>query len=54
MTKDPISYNKRIGIALGILLVDFAVFFVPIGAVFLMYIVLSNPPWFREFLDRCK
>jgi len=41
----------RILICLGILLIDLAVFFLPLTALFLIYIILVNPPWFREFLQ---
>jgi len=30
---------------------DFAVFVVPLTAVFMAYILVYNPPWFREFLS---
>ena len=42
----------RILICLGILLIDLAVFFLPLTALFLAYIILANPPWFREFLQK--
>ena len=41
----------RILIAIGILLVDFAAVVVPLTAIFLAYIVIYNPPWFRKFLN---
>jgi hypothetical protein len=41
----------RILIAAGILAVDLVIFFFPLTAVFLIYIVIYNPPWFREFLN---
>jgi hypothetical protein len=40
----------RVLLCAGILLVDLAVFFLPLTAFFLVYILLVNPPWFREFL----
>jgi len=43
--------TKRLLLAAGILLVDILVFFLPLTALFLIYILLYNPPWFREFLD---
>jgi len=43
--------TKRILFSAGILLVDFLVFFLPLTALFLVYILIFNPPWFREFLD---
>jgi hypothetical protein len=42
----------RLALALGIVLVDLAAFVVPLSALFLAYVILSNPPWVREFLDR--
>ncbi|MGD8227480.1 MAG: hypothetical protein PVH82_20280 [Desulfobacteraceae bacterium] len=45
------SMTNRILISLGILLVDLGVFFLPLTALFLIYILLYNPPWFRGFLD---
>jgi len=45
------TMKYRILIALGILLVDFAAVVVPLTAIFLSYIVIYNPPWFRKFLN---
>lgn len=42
----------RVVLALVVLVVDFVVFFLPLGALLLGYIIVFNPPWFREFLDR--
>lgn len=41
----------RILLSLAILAVDLVVFFLPLTALFLIYILLANPPWFREFLE---
>ncbi|MBU4425091.1 MAG: hypothetical protein L6406_15495 [Desulfobacterales bacterium] len=43
--------TKRILLAVGILLVDLIVFFLPLTALFLIYIIVYNPPWFRDFLN---
>ena len=43
--------RNRILISVGILLVDLIVFFLPLTAFFLIYIVMFNPPWFRKFLN---
>jgi hypothetical protein len=43
--------KKRILLSIGIMLVDLGVFFLPLTAIFLIYILIYNPPWFREFLD---
>ena len=44
------SMTNRILICLAILVVDLAIFFLPLTALFLIYIILYNPPWFKEFL----
>ena len=44
------SMINRVLLALGVVAVDLAVFFVPLTAVFMAYILVYNPPWFREFL----
>jgi len=46
------SMSMRILLAAGILLVDLLVFFLPLTAFFIIYILLFNPPWFRDFLDK--
>jgi hypothetical protein len=45
------NMTTRILIAGGILLIDLAIFFFPLTALFLIYIIIFNPPWFREFLN---
>ena len=45
------SMKKRILLSLGIMLVDLGVFFLPLTALFLIYILIYNPAWFREFLE---
>jgi hypothetical protein len=44
--------SYRLLLSVGILLVDLLVFFLPLTALFLIYILMVNPPWFREFLNR--
>jgi len=46
------SKKQRILICVIILVVDLAVFFLPLTAIFLIYIILKNPLWFREFLQQ--
>ena len=46
------TFSRRILLCVGILLVDVVVFFLPLTALFLVYIVLYNPPWFKEFLHK--
>ncbi len=46
--------STRILIAIGILLVDVVIFFLPLTAIFLMYIIIANPPWFTKFLNEMQ
>lgn len=46
------TMTKRILLCIAILLVDLAVFALPLTALFLIYILIANPPWFRDFLNR--
>ncbi|MEW5910574.1 MAG: hypothetical protein AB1659_12280 [Thermodesulfobacteriota bacterium] len=48
------SMITRFLIALAVLAIDFMVFFIPLSAVFLAYIIISNPLWFRRFLERLE
>jgi hypothetical protein len=43
--------STRVSIALGVVLLDLAVFFLPLTALFLAYVLIYNPPWFRDFLN---
>jgi hypothetical protein len=45
------GFPKRILLATVILLFDMLLFFVPLSAIFLAYVVVFNPPWFRAFLN---
>ncbi len=45
------SFGQRIILSVGILLIDLIVFFLPLTALFLVYIIMANPVWFREFLQ---
>jgi hypothetical protein len=45
------SMAHRVLISVAILAIDLAVFFLPLTALFLIYILLANPPWFRDFLE---
>jgi len=46
------SKKQKILICVLILVLDMVVFFLPLTAIFLVYIILQNPPWFREFLQQ--
>ena len=50
--KPRITLFQRALLVALVLFVDIAVFFFPLTAVFLAYIILFNPIWFRDFLDR--
>jgi len=50
--KPNMTMVQRTLLAALVLLVDLAVFFFPLTAVFLAYIIMFNPLWFREFLNR--
>ena len=50
--KPPLTMVQRTLLAALVLLVDLAVIILPLTAVFLAYIILFNPLWFREFLDQ--
>ncbi|HEX6995952.1 MAG TPA: hypothetical protein VF339_17610 [Gammaproteobacteria bacterium] len=43
---------NRLLLALAILIVDAVVFVIPLGALFIAYVILANPPWVRDFLAR--
>jgi len=45
------SLQKRLLLASGIILFDLAIFFLPLTAFFLAYVVIYNPLWVREFLE---
>ena len=45
------NMTKRILLSIGILFIDLIVFFLPLTALFLIYILIANPHWFRDFLN---
>jgi hypothetical protein len=45
------SQLNRLLLALGIVIVDAAAFIVPLAALFLAYVIVVNPPWFRDFIN---
>lgn len=46
------SMTQRILLSILVLLVDLFIFFLPLSAIFLGYILIFNPPWFRELLNK--
>jgi hypothetical protein len=47
-----VSSFQRLLLALAIIAVDAALFVVPVAALFLAYVIVMNPKWFRDFLNR--
>jgi len=45
------SEFQRLVLALAIVLVDWAVFFLPLAALFIAYVIVVNPPFVRNFLN---
>jgi hypothetical protein len=44
--------TQRILLAALVLLVDLVIFFLPVAAVFLAYVIVFNPPWFKDFINQ--
>lgn len=51
-TERYMSLTNRILLAALVLLLDLVVFFFPITAVFIAYVIIFNPPWFKDFILR--
>lgn len=45
------SQLQRLLLAVGIVAVDAVAFVVPLAALFLAYVIVTNPRWFRDFLN---
>ena len=45
------SQLNRLLLAVVIVVVDAAVFFLPLTALFVAYVLVVNPPWVRDFLN---
>jgi hypothetical protein len=45
------SRAARLLLAVAIVLVDAVAFVVPLAALFLAYVILADPPWFRAFIN---
>ena len=43
---------QRLILAVAIVVIDAVAFVVPLAALFLAYVILVNPPWFRGFIDK--
>lgn len=45
---------QRVLLASCILIVDLVAFFLPLTAVLLAYVIVFNPPWFRDFINNLE
>jgi len=44
--------NQKIWlIAIGIIVVDLAIWFIPVVPFAAAYVLLTRPPWFKQFVD---
>ena len=48
----PTAFFLRFLLCIALLLIHYFVIFLPVSEVFLIYILLLNPRWFRDFLNR--
>jgi hypothetical protein len=46
------STSERVGLAVLILVLDVAVFVVPVTGLVVAWVLLARPPWFREWVHR--
>ena len=46
------SAKKRLLLALGIVLVDLVIVFPPLASFFVAYVIIYNPRWVKDFLER--
>ena len=51
-TKLLMSLQKKLFLAIGIILLDLVVFFLPLTSFFLAYVIIYNPSWVKDFLER--
>jgi hypothetical protein len=42
--------TQRVLLAVGIVAIDLVAFFLPLTAIVLAYVIVFNPPWFRNFI----
>jgi hypothetical protein len=46
--------TQRVLLAGCILIIDLVAFFLPLTAVFLAYVIVFNPSWFRGFINNLE
>jgi hypothetical protein len=50
---DPmISSGERIALAVAVVLIDLALFAVPLTGLMAAYLIVARPPWFRAWVER--
>jgi hypothetical protein len=49
---EPVGLFSRVILALAIVLLDWIIFFIPFGSLLIAYVILFNPPWVHDFLNR--
>ena len=42
----------RYAVAIGLVVLDWVTFFVPIGSLILAYVIIAKPKWFFDFLNK--
>jgi hypothetical protein len=50
----PMTMTQRVLLAAAIVLVDLVAFFLPLTALMLAYVIVFNPPWFRDFVKHLE
>jgi len=48
------SLQKRLLLAFGIIMLDLVIFFLPLTSFFLAYVIIYNPPWVKDLLERLE
>jgi len=46
--------QKKLLLAFGIIMLDLVFFFLPLTAFFLAYVIIYNPPWVKNLLERLE
>jgi len=44
--------SDRWFLSVAVILVDLAIFFLPLAGLFAAYVVLARPPWFKSWVER--
>jgi hypothetical protein len=49
---DAVTTPERVALAILIVVLDVAVFVVPVTGLLAAWVLLARPPWFRQWVDR--